>query len=305
MASSRLTKVKCSCINGQVEGGRLKQEELGGSFGSGPLSSGKTRSSMLVRDGIRRQLDRSQKTEGPAPLMTFQEPRGEGRLLPTFVILVLILTYAFYSAWMQGYGGRLATRIGPFLGRALSEAAIWLYFALIVGLAMLWERRPLNNIGLRRVTLTTLGFGLGSLVLLFLVGLIGDFLVYTVLRLPSHADAQAHSMVGSSIVYAIFLGLRAGIIEETLFRGPAIEQLTSLTGDRRVAAAVAFVAFVLVHLVHFDLAQLLPISMVAAILTGLYLWRHDLIANIIAHTLLDGIGLVMLVSQGGTTSTSS
>jgi len=63
------------------------------------------------------------------------------------------------------------------------------------------------------------------------------------------------------------------------------------------------VVFILVHMLHFDLAQLVPISMVSIILTGLYLWRRELMANIIAHTLLDGVGLVSVALQTHATAT--
>ena len=92
------------------------------------------------------------------------------------------------------------------------------------------------------------------------------------------------------------------MIEETLFRGLAIEQLTTLTGHRLLAAAIALMAFILVHMRRFDLAQLVPIGLVSIVLTGLYLWRRDLAANIIAHAVLDGVGLVTLALQAHVTA---
>jgi membrane protease YdiL (CAAX protease family) len=57
-----------------------------------------------------------------------------------------------------------------------------------------------------------------------------------------------------------------------------------------MAAAV----FTLMHALHFDWVQLIPIGLVAIILAVLYLWRHDLWANIIAHIAVDAAGLVTL-----------
>ena len=56
-------------------------------------------------------------------------------------------------------------------------------------------------------------------------------------------------------------------------------------------------AFILVHMLRFDLPQLVPIGMVSIVLTGLYLWRRDLMANIVAHAVLDGVGLVTVALQ--------
>ena len=54
------------------------------------------------------------------------------------------------------------------------------------------------------------------------------------------------------------------------------------------------IAFVLFHALRFNWIQLVPIAAVAVVLTGLYLWRHDLWANMIAHVVVDATGLVTL-----------
>jgi len=122
-------------------------------------------------------------------------------------------------------------------------------------------------------------------------------LVYSVLQQPEHADSQAAALARGSVGYALCLAVRAGVVEETLFRGLAIEQLNLLSGNRWLAASVATLGFILIHALRFDLIQLIPIAAVSVILTALYLWRHDLLANIIAHVLVDGVGLVTLALQ--------
>ena len=216
---------------------------------------------------------------------------------PIFLCLGLILIYPFYSVPVQRAAAHLAPQLGMIGARVLTEGAIWLYLAVVLAIAILWERRPLGGIGLRRPTLATLLFGLGGAVALYVAGQVGALVVYGLLHQAAHADTQAATMVGGSVVYAVLLAVRAGVIEETLFRGLAIEQLTTLTGNRLLAAGIAMVVFVLVHMLRFDLAQLVPIATVSVVLTALYLWRRDLVANIIAHALLDGVGLVTLALQ--------
>ena len=184
----------------------------------------------------------------------------------------------------------------------VAESAIWLYLAVVLAIAMLWERRPLEGIGVRRITWATFVFGLGGAVALFVAGQIGAFLVYALMHRPARSDPQVAAMVGGSVLYAVVLAVRAGVIEETLFRGLAIEQLTTLTGNRLLAAGIAMVVFVLVHMLRFDVAQLVPIATVSFVLTGLYLWRRDLVANIIAHAVLDGVGLVTVALQAHATA---
>ena len=128
-------------------------------------------------------------------------------------------------------------------------------------------------------------------------GLFAGYVVYDLLHQPQNADAQAAAIVGGSVVYALCLSVRAGVVEEILFRGLAIEQLTTLTGRRWLAAIIATVVFVVIHALRFDWVQLVPIAAVSIVLTGLYLWRRDLWANIIAHVVVDAAGLVTLALQ--------
>lgn len=211
------------------------------------------------------------------------------------VCLGLVLLYPFLAVPIQAQVHGLELRLGATAARVLTEGAVWLYAAVVLAIVVFWERRPLAHLGLRRPSLATVGFGLGGVVAAFAAGQIGGFLVYSLLHRPAHSDAQTALLVGHSVGYAICLAVRAGVIEEFLFRGVAIEELTSLTGNRVVAAFVATLAFVLVHALHFDWAQLVPIAAVSIVLTALYLWRHELLANILAHVVIDGIGLVALV----------
>jgi membrane protease YdiL (CAAX protease family) len=209
----------------------------------------------------------------------------------------LILVYPLISVPVQHSIHGLIPRIGEINARVVTEAAIWLYAAFVLAVALFWEHRTLASIGLRMPTLASLAFGIGGAAAMAGVGAAAAYVVYNVLHQPAHADAQASAMVGSSVVYALCLGVRAGVVEEILFRGLAIEQLTILTGRRWLAALISVAVFVLIHALHFDWIQLVPIAAVSLVLTALYLWRQDLWANIIAHTLIDGTGLVILALQ--------
>ena len=103
--------------------------------------------------------------------------------------------------------------------------------------------------------------------------------------------------MNGSVIYALCLAVRAGVIEEIFYRGLAIEQLTVLTGSRWFSAFLATAFFVMSHALHFNWIQLVPIAAVSIVLTGLYLWRHDLWANILAHIAVDGPGLVAIAVQ--------
>jgi membrane protease YdiL (CAAX protease family) len=87
--------------------------------------------------------------------------------------------------------------------------------------------------------------------------------------------------------------LRAGIAEEVFYRGYAIERIQALTGNRWVAVAIPLIIFSSGHFRQGPGGIL--ISFVAgAILTVTYLWKKDLLANIIAHFTVDFIPNVAL-----------
>lgn len=191
----------------------------------------------------------------------------------------------------------LVPRIGEFDARVVTEVAIWLYAAVVLAIALFWERRTFASIGLRKLTLASLGFAILGAAAMAGAGALAAYVVYGVLHQPQHSDAQAAALVDGSVVYALCLAIRAGVIEEVFFRGLAIEQLAILTGSRWLAAFLATAIFVVIHALHFDWIQLVPIAAVSIVLTGLYLWRRDLWSNILAHIAVDGVGLVTLALQ--------
>jgi uncharacterized protein len=198
---------------------------------------------------------------------------------------------------MQASIHSLAPRIGEIAARVVAEGAIWLYAVIVLVIALRWEGRTLASIGLRKPTFGSLGFAVVGAVGMIVAGAFAAYVVYGLLHQSQHADAQAAALVNGSVIYALCLAVRAGVIEEILFRGLAIEQLTVLTGSRWLSAFLATALFVVIHALRFDWIQLVPIAAVSIVLAGLYLWRHNLWANILAHIAVDAAGLVAVAVQ--------
>jgi membrane protease YdiL (CAAX protease family) len=216
------------------------------------------------------------------------------RRLPIVLCLGLIAVYPLFSVPVQESIHTLVPRLGLAEARAITEGAVWLYAAIVLGIALFWERRTPASIGLGRIRLSSIGLAIAALIAMIGVGFGSSYLISNVLHLPNHADAQAAALVGGSVIYALCLSVRAGVVEEIFYRGLATEQLSVFTGSRWLSALIAAAVFTLMHALHFDWVQLIPIALVATVLTVLYLWRHDLWANIFAHIAIDGMGLVTL-----------
>jgi membrane protease YdiL (CAAX protease family) len=81
--------------------------------------------------------------------------------------------------------------------------------------------------------------------------------------------------------------LTASVTEELLFRAYPIERLARLTGARWPGALLSLAAFVAFHLHDGTWGHVVGVVLpLRAVMTGLYLWRRNVVV-IITHFLLD------------------
>jgi membrane protease YdiL (CAAX protease family) len=164
----------------------------------------------------------------------------------------------------------------------------WVNLAALIAIVVFGERRSVASIGLRPIRWWTIPAGLfAGVAITFLSGTL-----VTALRLSS--DVQFVTYLQSlPFVTRLLLALTAGIFEETLYRGYALERLTMIWGNKWVAAVVTVALFTLAHLPVVGIAHLLPVGIVSIFVTLLYLWRRDLILNMAAHATVDAMGLLL------------
>jgi membrane protease YdiL (CAAX protease family) len=165
-------------------------------------------------------------------------------------------------------------------------AAFLLWFVLRV------ERLPLKSIGLRRPTWLTIVSGIGLL-------LVGSFVVAPMTVPLQEALGTGGMQAGLDQIAAwplwfrIGVGLTGGMIEEFFYRGYAIERLAAITGRAWIGGLISALVFGLAHIpewgLGFALAADLPFGV---LMTVFYLWRRDLLANMLAHS--TGLVLAML-----------
>ena len=191
-----------------------------------------------------------------------------------------------------GMLSELARRFGPtgsVEGTLAREGFFWILTALVVLVLVIGERLPPSAIGLKRPRWSTLLWGVAGFVAIYLCEPLGAFLLNSVGgKVPQQTIAGFTALP----IWLLFLiVLRAGVCEEILFRGYGIERLTALTGSRIIGAVAPGLIFMVGHMQAFGPRYLLFILPTTVVLTALYLWRRDLIANMIAHFLTDAVGL--------------
>jgi hypothetical protein len=111
----------------------------------------------------------------------------------------------------------------------IGDLGMWAFLALILYVVLRVERLPLASIGLTRPTWSTIASGLLlALVVLFVLPPTSSWLV-NALHLPSY-ERGVSQLRGLPAWALLFIALTAGTVEETLYRGYAIERLAALTG---------------------------------------------------------------------------
>jgi uncharacterized protein len=176
---------------------------------------------------------------------------------------------------------------GPFPGLAVLLALQVLYIALAV--FVLWvvlreERLPLESIGLRGPSWVTLVSGvLLWLAVSYLLPIVTTPLV-SALGTEGFDDGLRRLAVLPAW-FRVVVGVSGGCVEEVLYRGYAIERLATIVGRGWISAGISAVAFGLAHVpawgVGFSLGADLPFGI---LMTLFYMWRRDLLANILAHS---------------------
>jgi len=208
-------------------------------------------------------------------------------LLGLFIALVVpILSYAIAQA---AFGtAQSAARV------ATGLVVHWINLGLLIGVLALAERRPLSSIGLRPLRVWTIPAGIIAGVVIAMVSgaLIGLFKL--------HADPQLVGyLLSLPLILRVLLVITAGVFEETLYRGYALERLADILGNRWLAAIVTVVLFTLAHAPVYGITHLAPVAVISVLITLLYLWRRDLVLNMVAHATVDALPLLLAPLLGG------
>ena len=107
-------------------------------------------------------------------------------------------------------------------------------------------------------------------------------------------SAFAGYLVSQSWPTRLALVITAGVFEETAYRGYALERLTSILGNKWLAGLITVLCFSFAHIPAVGLDHVLPVLIISIFITLLYLWRRDLVLNMIAHATVDAISLLVI-----------
>jgi membrane protease YdiL (CAAX protease family) len=169
------------------------------------------------------------------------------------------------------------------------ESLIWASAIVLLILVRRGERLPFSSMGLGRSTWwKSILWGLVIAVVCAVVG--GALAHFT--HYGGGRGAAAFEKLPLWLITLIVI--RAGVVEELFYRGYAIERLEALGLNRYWAAAIPAVIFGLGHWTG-GWENIVIALVLGAILGAFYLWRRDLVANMIGHFMVDFVANVLPV----------
>ena len=175
----------------------------------------------------------------------------------------------------------------------MAQLVMWALLVAVVAITLKWEKRPLSSLGVRRFGGWSLFWGLIAAAALIygVVPLATGLLAVTGLSGFEQGLSEVLALPQWLRVVAVATG---GIVEEVLFRGYAITRLEALTGSQVFAAVFSVLVFALAHWPLWGTGPVLTFVLSGGFLAAWFLWRRDLVANIVAHVVVDSMGLVFV-----------
>jgi membrane protease YdiL (CAAX protease family) len=166
----------------------------------------------------------------------------------------------------------------------------WLIAFILAVIAFTIQRRGRAEFGIRGLGWRDVLASFAGVVTAFVLSGVAGRLV----TMPSSLS-NLQKMAAVPLGLRIALVLTAAICEEFIYRGFGIEELAYLTGRRWLAGLLSLTLFTASHagLYGLSVALIIP-GLVGAVLTGLYLWRRNLVSCMLMHAVMDGVFIVLI-----------
>ena len=181
---------------------------------------------------------------------------------------------------------RFCTEV-TFASAILKETLVWASAAALLIIIRRGERLSFRSIGLGTCRWwKSIAWGL-------VIAIVSAGVVGALAYLTGYGHGPGSAVFEKLPLWLITLiVLRAGVVEELFYRGYAIERLRMIGLGPLWSITIPLVIFSLGHW-SGGAANILIAFAAGIILTGFYLWRRDLVANMIGHGLVDFVANVL------------
>jgi membrane protease YdiL (CAAX protease family) len=174
-----------------------------------------------------------------------------------------------------------------FAAAILKETLIWASAAALLVIIRRGERLPFRSIGLGTCRWWM------SLLWGVVIAVVSAAAAGSLAHLTGYGHGPGSAAFEKLPLWLITLiVIRAGVVEELFYRGYAIERLRTVGLGHFWSVTIPLVIFSIGHW-SGGAANILIAFAAGLILTGFYLWRRDLAANMIGHGLVDFVANVV------------
>ena len=174
-----------------------------------------------------------------------------------------------------------------FASALLKESLIWVSALALIVIIRRGEHLPMRSIGLGTARWWK------SILWGFVIAIVSMVVVGGLAYLTGYGHGPGSAAFEKLPLWLITaIVFRAGVVEELFYRGYAIERLQLIGLGRFWSVTIPLIIFSLGHW-SGGAANILIAFAAALILTGFYLWRRDLAANMIGHGLVDFVANVL------------
>src|SRR5438034_8274817 len=174
-----------------------------------------------------------------------------------------------------------------FASAILKEALIWLNAVALIVIIRRGEHLPMRSIGLGTARWWK------SILWGFIIAIVSAVVVGALAHLTGYGHGPGSAAFEKLPLWLITaIVFRAGVVEELFYRGYAIERLQLIGVGRFWSVTIPLVIFSLGHW-SGGAANILIAFAAGAIMTVFYLWRRDLVANMVGHGLVDFVANVL------------
>jgi len=174
----------------------------------------------------------------------------------------------------------------------VGQAVLWTIAAAVIAIVLFWERRPLASLWLKPFRRQSIAWGVALVAVNFVaISPIGEWVRHAA-GLPGFSQGMERVMA-FPLSYRIVAFIGAGVVEELLFRGYTITRLATLTGNVWLAGALAVIGFGLLHVSSWGWGFVVSGLVGGVVFTTFFIWKKDLLAMMVFHTITDAIGIVI------------
>jgi uncharacterized protein len=172
------------------------------------------------------------------------------------------------------------------------QAALVLLALTVLLILRRWQHQPITAIGLRPLRVRSVA--LAAALVLFFRYVVLPFTSVAVTRMGLGGWDAGVAMLGTLPVWYLTLAVIIGpTVEEILYRGYAIETLTSISGSAAMAAIASTIAFGLAHVPGWGWGPATSALLSGGVAALFYVSTRDLDALILAHVVTDFVGIVL------------